>query len=289
MSSFRVLEKFEASAKGDKTEDLIVETPHYIGVFDGVTGVRDWMHENKTMGQWAALLCAEALSELAPDATVEDFAATATQKLADARRKFNLTPHDRLAASAIVLPRRKPLEIWSIGDCHYAFRLKDGSWYPRAQNKYYDSVTLAYRQIVASQEILAKGMPATAEERGALSRTARQSIHEALDKQMLFANHPDENEKLGFGVLSGTPVPAHHVYGFRLPDTTAEIVLCSDGFPEPTETAAEGKAMIAELREADPFLIGKNRLNFLGAKGFVQFDGSIAEWYDDVSYIRIAV
>lgn len=288
MSSFRILEQFSATTKGDKTEDLIVETPHYFGIFDGVTGVRDWQHDNKTMGQWAAQLAGEALREISADASIADFEKLATQRLAAARQKFSLAPADRLATTAIVLPRRKPLEIWCIGDSHYGFRLRDGSWHARPQNKIYDNFTYSYRSVIASQEILEKGTPQTAAARGALAKLARESINSALSKQMLWANHADDTQKLGFGVLNGTPVPEHFRLCHPLPANTAEVVLCSDGFPEPAEASAIGVAMIKKLREADPFLIGTNEWGFLGAKGFVQFDGTVADWYDDVSYLRIA-
>ncbi len=286
----KITEQFSTSAKGGKTEDLIVETPGFYGVFDGVTGVKaDWLQEGRTMGQWGSFLAGEALKELPPSATIKDFAVLATQKIAEAKKSFGLTAADRLASTALILPKRRPLEIWSIGDSYYGYRLKDGSWHPCVQNKYYDSVTTTYRHVVVTQEILDKGMPKTPEQRAALIKLGRSCIHEALSKQMLWANHPDPAEKLGFGVLTGTPIPAHHMFTYRLPDDTAEIVLCSDGLPEPTETAAAGKALLAELHDADPLLLGKNRLNFVGIKGFVQGDGSIAACYDDVSYLRIAV
>jgi len=286
----KVTETFSASPKGDKSEDLIVETPGFFGVFDGVTSVKaDWLQEGRTMGQWGSFLAGEALKELPPEATLENFAILATKKIAEARKSFGLSASDRLASTALILPKRRPLDVWSIGDSHYGYRLKNGSWHPCVQNKYYDSVTTTYRHVVVTQEILDKGMPKTQEERAALIKLGRSCIHEALSKQMLWANHPDPAEKLGFGVLTGTPIPAHHMFTHRLPDDTAEIVLCSDGLPEPTETAATGKALLAELHDTDPFLLGKNRLNFVGIKGFVQGDGSIADYYDDVSYLKVAV
>ena len=286
----KITESFSASAKGDKTEDLIVETPGFFGVFDGVSGVKaDWLREGRTMGQWGSFLAAEALRELPPDATPESFAALATQKIAAAKKEFGLTPADRLASTALILPRRQPLKVWSIGDSHYGYRLKDGTWHSCVQNKYYDNVTLAYRHIIVTQDIIEKGLAQTQEERAALVRKSWGSVREALNNQMLLANHPDPAEKLGFGALTGTPVPAHHLHVHTLPADAAEVVLCSDGLPEATETAAEAKAILAALRKTDPFLLGKNILNFMGIRGFVQMDGTIADCYDDVSYLRIAI
>lgn len=286
----KIIEQFSTSAKGDKSEDLIVETPGFFGVFDGVTGIKaDWLQEGRTMGQWGSFLAGEALKELPPDATLENFAILASQKIAEARTSFGLTAADRLATTALILPRRRPLEIWSIGDSHYSYRLKNGSWNPCVQNKYYDSVTTTYRHLVVTQEILDKGMPQTPEQRAALIKLGRGCINEGLSKQMLWANHPDPTEKLGFGVLTGTTVPAHHMFTHRLPDDTSEVVLCSDGLPEPVETAAAAQALLVELHDTDPLLLGKNRLNFLGIKCFVQGDGTVARCYDDVSYVRIAV
>jgi len=137
---------------------------------------------------------------------------------------------------------------------------------------------------------MSRGEPQTETARAELAQTVWAGVRDALSKQMLFANHPDPAEPLGFGVVTGSDVPAHHLHAFPLPDDTAEIVLCSDGLPEATPTAEEGRALIAELRAADPFLTGHNRLGFMGYKGgFVQLDGKLADWYDDVSYLRIAV
>ncbi len=66
-----IIETFLASAKGDKTEDLIVETPDYFGIFDGVGGVRtDWLNEGRTMGQWGSQLAADALRAMPAGATI---------------------------------------------------------------------------------------------------------------------------------------------------------------------------------------------------------------------------
>ena len=35
-------------------------------------------------------------------------------------------------------------------------------------------------------------------------------------------------------------------------------------------------------------IAGLAAATLLGAKGFVQLDGSVADWYDDVSYVRVA-
>lgn len=287
----KIIERFSASTKGDKTEDLIVETPHFFGVFDGVTGVKsDWLEDGRTMGQWASFLAGEALKALPAAASIEDFSAVAAAKMTAARKQFGLTPADRLASTAIILPRRRPLEVWAIGDSHYGYRLKDSTWKSCPQGKLYDDVTLAYRQIIVTQEILEKGAPQTQEERSALAHTSWNCIRDVLSKQILWANHGDPAEKLGFGVLCGTAVPLHHQRVYRLPDDTAEVVLCSDGLPEATATAEEGRELLKTLRETDPFLIGKNAQNFMGHKGgFVQMNGTLGDCYDDVAYLRIAV
>jgi hypothetical protein len=287
----KVLERFAFSAKGPLNEDLIEETPHYFGIFDGVSGVRaDWRGEGRTMGQWGAGLAAEALRELAPGASISDYAALATAKIAAAKKKFDLTPSDRLAAAAIILPQRSPLEVWIIGDSHFGYRAKNGEWVSCPQSKLYDEVTLAYRQILIKQEMLERGMPQTQGERAAIVQASRNDINAALGKQMLLGNHPDPTEKLGFGVLTGTPVPVHHMHVHPLPEGVTEVALCSDGFPEASPTAAEARALLEQLKAEDPFLIGHNARGFTAHKGgFVQPDGSIGDCYDDISYIRVAV
>lgn len=286
-----IIEQFSASAKGDKTEDLIVETPHFFGVFDGVGGVKPgWQHEGRTMGQWAAHLAGEALKELPAEAGIADYAARAVARVAAAKQVMGLDALDRLASGALILPRRRRLEVWVIGDSHFGYRLKDGSWKSCPQNKLYDALVLGYRQVVIRQELAERGPPQSKEERAAIVAPAAACVREALAKQMLWANHPDPDEKLGFGVIFGAPIPAHHQLRYALPEDVAEIVLCSDGLPEVVPTAAEGRAAIRSLREADPFLTGNNALGFTGYKGgFVQADGSIADWYDDVSYLRIGL
>jgi hypothetical protein len=128
-----------------------------------------------------------------------------------------------------------------------------------------------------------------AHELGAIAVKARNALFSVLDKQMLFANHPDPAEKLGFGVMNGTPVPDHLLGRHILPDDTVEVVLCSDGIPLPVGSADGARALLAECRESDPFMIGLNRYGVSSSKGYIQPDGSRAAYYDDVSYLRVAV
>ncbi|MBI3440465.1 MAG: hypothetical protein HY052_01450 [Proteobacteria bacterium] len=287
----RVIERFTASTKGDRTEDLIVETPDFYGVFDGVTGVKpDWLRDGRTMGQWASFLAGAALEEMHANATIQDFAKRATEKLVVIRKLFDLMPADRLASTAVILPRRRPLEVWSIGDSHYSYRLQNGAWNSHPQTKLYDEVTLAYRKIVVLQEILERGEPQITEERAALAQASWNSVSPAIGKQLLLANHPDPREALGFGLLTGTEIPQHHLHIYPLPDDAAEVVLCTDGFPEAVPTAVAGQNLLNIMKDSDPFLIGKNPIGFMGHKGgFVQMNGSVADYYDDVAYLRIAV
>jgi hypothetical protein len=286
----KIVEAWTASAKDDKTEDLIVETPHYFGVFDGVSGVKDWTRDGKTMGQWGSFLAGEALKELPANATAQDFAELASRKIAAAREEFGLGPTERLAATAIILPRRCPLEVWAVGDSHFGYRKQGGAWASQPQGKLYDEITLAYRRVVVTQDILENGKPETQQDRAHLAQAAWACVQSALERQMLWVNHPDAAQNLAFGTLTGRPVPPHFVVVHRLPDDTAEIALCSDGLPEAFSTAEEGKAALAKLRAEDPFLSGDNALGFMGHKGgFVQMDGAIADYYDDVAYIRIEV
>ena len=287
----KIIERFEASPKGPRSEDKIAETPHYIGVFDGIGGVRsDWLEEGKTMGQWGSALAAEALAKLPDTATISDFAALAAQELHAAKERFRLGPADRLGCSAVILPKRRPYEIWTIGDCQFGYR-DAGNWHAFPQPKLYDDIMLNYRRLVLTQEIVASGAPATAEDRARLAKLGWECMRETLTKQMLMANHPDANQELGFDVVSATPVPAHRLRRHPLPDTVTEIALCTDGFPRACDTAAEAQRLLAQLRRDDPFLLGNNEARFMSFKGgFVQMmDGSIAEFYDDIAYVRIGL
>lgn len=287
----RVLETFTLSFKGEKTEDLIIETPDYFAVFDGVSGVRnDWSFEGKTMGQWGALLAAEALRALPGGASIGDFAKAATAKLSAFHKQQGLTLSDRLASSAIVLPRRKPLQVWLIGDSHYGYRTKDGVWHDCAQTKLYDEVTLAFRRIVVTQDIMAHGVPETEEDKARLAQLSRKAIYDVLADQMLWANHPDPAQDLGFGVLCQRPAPAHLMQVFDIPEDVTEIALCSDGFVSAPESAAKGQLQLQELQKTDPFLTGANPYRFIAHRGgFISLEGKMNPCYDDVSYIKIGI
>jgi hypothetical protein len=286
----KIIERFEASPKGPRTEDKITETPHYVGVFDGIGGVRsEWLEEGRTMGQWGSTLAGDALEALPAGATIADFAGLAAQELAGAKDRFRLGPADRLGCSAVILPKRKPYEVWTIGDCQFGYRDK-GVWHECPQPKLYDDITLNYRRLVLTQEILSDGMPSTAEGRARLAKLGWDCMREALTKQMLLANHPDAAQELGFDVVSATPVPAHRLRRHTLPETTTEVALCTDGFPRAAESATAALAMLTRLRTADPFLLGMNEARFMGFKGgFVQMDGSLAEYYDDIAYVRVTL
>jgi hypothetical protein len=286
----RLIERFEASPRGPLTEDLIIETPDYFGLFDGVTGVRaGWSHKGLSMGQWAAQLAGEALSDLPAGATIRDYAGLAARRLLAARHEAGLDRADRLATSVIILPRRRPLEVWVIGDSHFGYKTAGGEWTACPQGKLYDDITGGMRRIVVQQEIMAMAAPPDDAACGAIAVKARNALFSVLDKQMLFANHPDPAEKLGFGVMNGTPVPDHLLGRHILPDDTVEVVLCSDGIPLPVGSADGARALLAECRESDPFMIGLNRYGVSSSKGYIQPDGSRAAYYDDVSYLRVAV
>lgn len=286
----KVLERFEASPKGQNTEDRIVETAHYVGVFDGIGGVRPgWREEGRTMGQWGSALAGEALAALAPQAGIADFAAAASTKIAAAKQRFGLSAEDRLGCSAVILPRRTPFEIWTIGDCQFGYR-NGAAWHECPQPKLYDDVMLNYRRLVLTQEILANGMPDTAEGRARLAHLGWDCMKGTLERQMLLANHPDPAQDLGFDVLFATPVPPHRLRRHMIPATTTEVALCTDGFPRAAESARAAMALLGALRMEDPFLLGCNAAGFMGFKGgFVQLDGRIADYYDDIAYVRIGL
>lgn len=285
----QIIERFTASAKGDLTEDLIIETPHFFAVVDGVTASRpDWRCEGKTMGQYAACLVAETLQELPGHAKAQEFAGHVTAKIKTAQEELGLSPIDRLAATAIVLPRRRPLEVWSIGDGHIAFKAADGSFHAHYRHRKYADSMQGFRTLYMKQEIAANGMPDTDPARAALIAKTYDVIKPVHVQQMLLANHPDPQEEYGYGVLCTKHVPPHHLDIFTIPEDAAEIVMCSDGLPAPVASAEEAQILLAGLKREDPLLLGNNRLGFTGMRGgFADKNGRIADVYDDVAYLRI--
>jgi hypothetical protein len=107
------------------------------------------------MGQWAAQLAGEALSDLPAGATIRDYAGLAARRLLAARHEAGLDRADRLATSVIILPRRRPLEVWVIGDSHFGYKTAGGEWTACPQGKLYDDITGGMRRIVVQQEIMA--------------------------------------------------------------------------------------------------------------------------------------
>jgi len=264
---FTVIERLCATAKTpDRNEDRLVVTENFVAVIDGAT------NSGPIQGRPGGIVAAEAVAEtmlaLPPDATARQFADDATARLA---ARIGPWPDRRLArpCASVVAWSPQRQEIWRIGDCH--FRIDDAEF---VGEKLVDRISYEFRCAVLRLR-LALGVTDLDRERNV--PTLEQPFMPLVEVQHGFAN-ADVDDALAYGVIDGAPIPdrfieTHSTAGAR------EIVLCSDGFPQPRATLAQGLADLERIKRDDPLMV---RL-VTGSRPF--FPG--ADYFDDTTYVRI--
>ena len=100
-----------------------------------------------------------------------------------------------------------------------------------------------------------------------------------LDAQNALANRADS--PYGYGVVDGSAVPDRFVETLRLPDGACEVVLATDGYPQPLPTLAASELALEAILRDDPHMI---RLH-VSTKGVAP--GHLS--FDDRTYARVVV
>lgn len=226
-------------------EDMVADLGKFVVVLDGVTGKDKATFQGMSGGRFAAETIMGSLSELPDDIDAYTAVAAVSDALARAATAATSAPlaHPPGAQMAVYSPARN--EVWRVGDIHV--RLGDLALPTPAPPT--DAVATAFRAAYLTA-LLEEGTPV---EDLVAKDPSWEILLPLLSRQDVFANRTDPHP-LGYGVINGTSVPAHHVEVHSVP-RPCEVVLASDGYFSPEGTLADAEKSLAEVLAADPLLI----------------------------------
>lgn len=260
--------------KGDPRymEDYWVCTSKYAAVFDGATPKTAFLFPGDvTPGQMAARTLAHTLDALPPDLTARQAVDRLTAQLATA-----LQGHRAEASGVIYSVARR--EVWSVGDCQFAFISSDDSLTIYHNEKLIDRILSQWRSSII-QSYLTRGLltpgQILADDPG------RRIIQPYITRQTRYQNIPSNSNPLAFGVFDGTHIPNEYISVTPVPEQVTEIILASDGYPQLCRTVQESEAVLQRLLLEDPLCIGP----LCGTKGIRPG----ATCHDDRTYLKIDV
>lgn len=265
---WRVVEQYtQGKVSAEANEDRLVITQHFAAVIDGVSA------SQPINGRAGGIVTAEAVAEvirsLPPDTTAVQFVNLATD--ATKRAVGEALKSTRRAASSVIIWSPALRQIWRIGDSLAS--VDASSCFP--EGKEIDRLTAGMRSALLRAHL---GFGLRIEEDIRAHDVGREVIDHLLGVQSYFANNP--NDRLGYGVIDGTPVPERFIEIFNAPEARS-IVLCSDGFPLAAPTLAEAQAAKQGILAQDPLGIREDERVSLLKEAWIS--------YDDATYVRIEV
>lgn len=275
----KLIERFIQSKSPDpeSCEDGVVVTGSHAAVIDGATNKSGVTFGSVSPGRMAMLLVSEAVESFGPEIAPEGALGRINGRIRSWYERQGVLetvrthPASRCTASLVIYsePRR---ELWFIGDCQ---ALVDGTTFQF--HKEADRVLSDLRALILHVE-LSKG----ATERDLMKLDlGRERILEFLKLQTQLQNSRYECE-FTYHVVDGfSSDPARQITIVPVPETAAELVLASDGYPRLFPTLAETEAYLAEVLEQDPLCFRRWRSTKGRSKGNFSFD--------DRSYVRVAL
>lgn len=241
---------------------------HVLGVADGATA-KPWDTAATPTGALLAGRVAEMLAGQPVEATAQDAVRAVTELVAKLNADAGIAPGAGSAVTfAMVHARRR--EVWRIGDARV---LVDGV--PRPARSPGEDAVAAARALVLHEK-LAAGVPLETLRATDPGRTAVEPLLRSL---VGLRNSPDA--RFGYGAIDGTPVPSRFVEVLPLPPGACEVVLTTDGYPDPAPALTETERRLAQRLRRDPLLIEE----VPATKGFRPGANS----FDDRAYVRCLV
>lgn len=251
-------------SSADVSEDVLVLTPHFVAVIDGMSSpLRS--PGRLGSGREYALATGRAISELPARAD----ARTAIDRITDRLSRITAS-HAGPAGCVAAIYSANRRELWRVGDIHIAIGMQT-----LPAHKEVDEAMTGFRAAINAAK-LAAGTPLH------VIRTTDPGLAAAralLEVQPLLANR---NVPFGYGVLNGTTVPDQLIEVFAIPDERCWLRLASDGYLSPASSLAHAEAELFDAINADPASIGVMR-----DMGKALQPGADAP--DDRTYVRLFV
>ncbi len=263
-----IVEHLLVGATSESCADVLILSAIVAGVADGATG-KPWDPPGGPTGRQIAETVARVLTETGPEATAESATAAATAEVARLFVAIGLEPGSGSAATFAVVhvPRR---QVWRVGDPAV---LVDGRRVPNRPTA--EQVVANARNMVLRQR-LADGARVDDLRRDDPGRIAVEPLLRAL-----VGLRNREVPGLGYGAIDGSRVPTTLVEVIDLPADACELVIATDGYPDPAGTLVESERRLQSRLATDPLMIGGPP----ATKGWAPDQAS----FDDRAYVRVTV
>lgn len=240
-------------------------TSELAAVVDGATTSGDVTYPLGGVELPGGLVAAQLVSEVLAHLPATVSPREAVDQLSAAFRSQWPNAEGPLPAATVAVYNACRREVWRVGDCGVRI---DANLHRRVMRV--DAVNAEFRAAFL------KSFPVA--ERAEQAARARALIVPLLERQHRFANRSGD---LGYGVINGSQVPDEFIEVFDVPSTSAEVVLCSDGYPDWSGTLRAAEDTLADLLRRDPLCVD----DLLGTKGVSPGMTS----FDDRAWLRLAV
>jgi glycerophosphoryl diester phosphodiesterase len=275
----RIIEQYLQSKTGNPVdcEDAIFVNDDYVAVIDGATSKAKTTWDGKKSGKIAVELLISRLQTIAFEASAVELVLALNQAIVDWYNEKGIytqmqqSPVERCVAS-IGLYSKAHRELWLVSDCQ---ALIDGKLIENT--KFIDTVTSNARALYI-EAALREGRKTIMDFQE--HDDGRNYIFRLLEKQNIFQNLDNES-MFSYSVLDGFFRDQSSIKIIPVPETTKEVVLASDGYPELEPTLEESEAALRVVLTEDPLLYKLHR----STKGLKK--GNLS--YDDRAYVRFSI
>jgi len=247
-------------------------TSAHAAVFDGAGGMGVGP-EGMTGARFAAVVLADALENLPADADFTE-AATLLSSALDAQLRDSVgdvEPRQRPFAVGVIYSASRR-EIWRVGDPHFAI---DGA--VNLGSLAIGAATAGFRALSLRLELLAGDATVSS----LVEADPTRDLMPPILQRMPLLRNVDGSTGWEFGAFDGTRIPERFLEVTPVPEVASEVVLTSDGYPEPSRCLDEAEASIQALLRDDPLCISSFRAEKGLRSGMLSFD--------DRAYLRLAV
>lgn len=263
----RIIESCVIGADAD-CADVIVDGSTVVGIVDGATA-KPWDKPGGPSGQVIATQVAAILRALPSDIVAADAVAELTSHVAAMLRAASIAPGEGSAA-AVAVVHLGSRQVWRVGEAHVLINGR-----PVPGRSHGEEVVARARALVL-HALLADGFPA---EELRLKDHGREAVYGVLRSLVAVRNR----EVSGYvnAAIDGRPVPRSFLEVVDLPPGSCEVVITSDGYPEPATTLAEAEERLRARLDRDPLMIEDPP----ATKGWMTGRQS----FNDRAYVRFAV